>query len=259
MSSQQVDTGAEFRAGADWKFAMMGAFAQPRARRVYTSAELQALAQTFRPGVAAKTVREVLELFVAGGALRKVGHGIYLNRKCIPAAELTEVARHIRNGAVISLQSVLGECGFLNNPSAIATAVLPMSPSKRPNLGDVETQTGDVFRFYGVSERLFPQTADEEWRMLQPGRPCPTFRPEAALLHWLHLASGSRSTMTMPPVDVDMDVLDKELLSELAKEWGMKPVLSAWLSDAKSRDFGEEHVPAARTAAKSIARAKPRV
>ena len=52
-----------------------------------------------------------------------MGSGLFLNSRAVPPAELTEVAAHIRSGAVISLHSVLGECGFLNNPSAIVVAV----------------------------------------------------------------------------------------------------------------------------------------
>lgn len=231
---------AELRAGADWKFAMMGALAEPRARRVYTAAELFETAKRFRPDVAPKTVRTAVDLFVAAGALRRVSNGVYLNRRCMPPATLAEVAGYVRSGAVISLQTVLGECGFLNNPTSMVTAVLPLSPSRHPNVGDIKTQGGDVFRFHGLGERFFPMNRDDEWQLLQPGRPCPMFRPEAALLHWLHLSAGQRSTMTPPPVDVDMDVLDPALLDKLAERWGLRERLQDWLHGARMRGFGDE-------------------
>ena len=236
---QSTEATAEFRAGADWKFAMMGSFSGQRARRVFTSAELQALAQSYRSDVAPKTVRIAVDLFVSAGALRKVGHGIYLNKKCVPATDLTEVAQFIRAGAVISMQSVLGECGFLNNPSVIVTAVVPVIAGKRTNDGEVKTQSGDMFRFAGVPERFFPQTDDDQWRLLQPGRPCAMFRPEAALLQWVYMASEGRG-MTLPPADVDMDMLDPELLTELARRWHLTDALADWHDGAASRDFGQE-------------------
>ncbi|MDO8713989.1 MAG: hypothetical protein Q7K13_05870 [Polynucleobacter sp.] len=54
--------------------------------------------------------------------------------------------------------------------------------------------------------------------MLQQGRACAIFRPEAAVLHWLHLANTNRSQFTMLPVDVDFDVLDADLLNALAEK-----------------------------------------
>jgi len=230
----------ELRSGSEWKFAMMGSFAGSKARRVYTAADLQTAAKVYRPDIAPKTVRAAVELFVSSGALRRVGHGIYLNRRCLPPADLAEIAHHLRAGAVISLQTVLGECGFLNNPTAIVTAVLPVSTTKTPTLGNLTTQTGDTFRFHGISERFFPKNSEEKWKLLQPGRPCEMFRPEAALLQWLHLAGLGRSTMTPPPVDVDMESLDSQLLVELATKWNMESQLNEWINGAKERDFGEE-------------------
>lgn len=232
--------GAGLRGGADWKFALMGGLAMPSARRIFTAAEFQRFVQVYRQGASASTARTVSDMLVSAGALRRVSSGVFLNRRAVPPVELTEVAAHIRSGAVISLHSVLGECGFLNNPSAIVIAVLPTSATKRPRLGEVKTSAGDTFRFYGLAEKFFPTTAQEHWEMLQPGRPCEMFRPEAALIQWLHLAGMKRSTLTLPPVDIDMDQLDQDLLGRLAERWGIGRQLNDWLARARSANFGEE-------------------
>lgn len=257
MNAQAKLESAEFRAGADWKFAMMGSFSEPKSRRVFTAAELHLLAQSYRSDVAPNTVRAAVDLFVSAGTLRRVGHGIYLNRKCVPVAELIEVAQFVRTGAVISLQSVLGECGFLNNPSVMVTAVLPVVTGKRCNDGDVKTKTGDTFRFTGVPERLFPKSDDDQWRMLQPGRACAMFRPEAALLHWVYLSSEGRG-MTPPPVDVDMETLDSELLATLARRWSLSDALADWHDGAAARDFGEESEASIASQTSPKGRAKPK-
>ena len=228
------------RGGADWKFALIGGLSTQSARRIFTAAEFHRFVQDYRPGASASTARSVADMLVSAGALRRVSSGLFLNSRTVPPAELTEVAAHIRSGAVISLHSVLGECGFLNNPSAIVVAVLPTSSTKRPNLGDVETSSGNKFRFFGLAEKFFPMTLEERWEMLQPGRPCEMFRPEAALLQWLYLASIQRSTLTMPPVDVDMEQLDEELLGRLAERWGVGRQLNDWLDQAQTANFGEE-------------------
>lgn len=227
------------RQGADWKFALMGGLANQSARRIFTAAEFHRFVQGYRPNASASTARTVSSMLVSAGALRRVSSGVFLNRRAVPPAELTEVAAHIRAGAVVSLHSVLGECGFLNNPSALVVAVLPTSAAKRPRLGEVETSSGDKFRFFGLAQKFFPTTSEERLEMLQPGRPCEMFRPEAALLQWLHLASMQRSTLTMPPVDVDMEQLDVELLGRLAERWAIRRHLNDWLAQAQAANFGE--------------------
>lgn len=224
----------------DWKFRLLGGLAETGTLRVLTAAEFHKLVLRYRPGASTSTARLLAHSLVQAGALRRVASGVYLNRRCLPPAELTEMAARIRARAVISLQSVLGECGFLNNPSSIVMAVVPTSASKRPNLGEVKTSGGDVFRFYGLAERFFPDTADDRWALYQPGRPCDMFRPEAALLQWLHLAGMKRSTVTPPPMDVDMGQVDEEHLNQLAQRWQLQAELKAWLEQAKSVGFGED-------------------
>lgn len=223
----------------NWKFALMGGLAKQSARRLFTAAEFRHFVQAYRPNASASTARAVSTMLVSAGVLRRVSSGVFLNRRAVPPAELTEVAAHIRAGAVISLHSVLGECGFLKNQSAIVMSVLPTSASKRPRLGEVETSSGDKFRFFGLAEKFFPATSDARWEMLQPGRPCAMFRPEAALLQWLHLASMRRSTLTRPPADVDMEQLDAELLGSLAERWAMRRHLDDWLAQIQAANFGE--------------------
>jgi hypothetical protein len=224
----------------DWKFRLLGSLSETGALRVFTAAEFHNLVLLFRPGASTSTARLLASSLVQAGALRRVASGAYLNRRCLPPAELPEMAGRIRSGAVISLQSVLGECGFLNNTSAIVMAVVPTSANRRPNLGEVETSGGDVFRFYGLAERFFPATDEDRWALYQPGRPCDMFRPEAALLHWLYLAGMKRSAVTPPPTDVDMGRLDEEHLDKLAHRWQLQAELTTWHDRAKSIGYGEE-------------------
>jgi hypothetical protein len=237
--------GADVRGGLDWKFVIMGALSGKTARRIFTAAEFHEFVQAVRPQASTSTARTVAEMLVSANALRRVSSGIFLNLRSTPPAELTEVAAHIRAGAVISLHSVLGGVGFLNNPSAIVTAVLPTSTSKRPRLGEVRTSTGATFRFYGLAEKFFPATEADRFLMLAPGRPCDTFRPEAALLQWLHLSAMQRSSMTPLSTQVDMEELDQELLGELAVRWGLGRALNDWRARAEAANFGEEPEPAA--------------
>ncbi|WP_146204442.1 hypothetical protein [Massilia glaciei] len=171
-------TRTDTRRGADWKFALMAGLAAQSVRRIFTAAEFHYFVQTYRPGASASTARETSNLLASAGTLRRVASGVFLNLRAVPPAELSEADSHIRAGAIISLHTVLGENGFLNNPSGIVTAVLPTSTSKRPRLGEVMTSAGYKFRFYGIAEKFFPMTSEGRFDLLQPGRPCEMFRPE---------------------------------------------------------------------------------
>lgn len=228
------------RRGVNWKFALLGGLAAQGVPRIFSAAEFHQFIQSYRQGASAATARDVAAALISAGALRRVSSGLFLNRRGTPLVELSEAASRLRAGAVISLHSVLGECGFLNNPAAIVTAVLPTSPAKRPRLGETITSSGDVFRFYGVGEKFFPVTPDDSFELLQPGRACDMFRPEAAFLQWLHLGSMERSTLTLPPMDVDMAQLDLELLNRLAARWSLERHLDNWMKEAQRVNFGEE-------------------
>lgn len=215
--------------GAQWRYALLGALERPNAPRVCSTKDLARLVQTVRRNAAPATIRAAIDGLVVAKALFKVSRGLYLNRRARPSVELAEAARHIRQGAVVSLETVLGECGFLNNPAAIVTAVLPFRANCVPNVGAVQTSSGQVFRFSALPARFFPETPSQERKMLQAGRHFPIVKPEVAALHWLHLARSPRSTLREAPQDVDFSVLDTDLLKELAWEWDLARPLQEWI------------------------------
>jgi hypothetical protein len=51
-----------------------------------------------------------------------------------------------------------------------------------------------------------------------------------------------RSTVTPPPMDVDIGQLDEEHLNQLARRWQLQAELKTWLGRAQSVGFGEEPV-----------------
>jgi hypothetical protein len=228
---------------SEWRYQLLGRLEAPGALRVYSTEELIALIRDVRPSAALITARAAVEGLVAANALTKVSKGVFLNRRCTPPTELGEVAQVIRKGAFVSLESVLGECGFLNNPPAIVTAVLPLTATHRPNVGEVRTSGGQVFRFHALPARYFPQSREENRQMMQPGRHYQIFRPEAAALHWLHLAKSVRSKKLQPPQDIDFSVLNLDLLKELAWKWELSSSLAAWMDDIEGRGDTSEPAP----------------
>ena len=189
----------ESRSSSEWRLILLGLLGTPDAPRVCTTQDVAQLLRTVRPRATADTLHSAIDGLVFAGALQKVSRGLFLNRRARPAAELAEATSHIRTGAVVSLETVLGECG-----------------------GEIS------FRFHALPQRFFASSADEELLLHQSGRHCAMAKPEVAALHWLHFWRSPRSSMSTPPQDVDFSVLDEELLERLALKWELAGALQAW-------------------------------
>ncbi|OIP19955.1 MAG: hypothetical protein AUK51_00190 [Comamonadaceae bacterium CG2_30_59_20] len=48
------------------------------------------------------------------------------------------------------------------------------------------------------------------------------------------------NSTSSPPVDVDIDLLDEDLLVTLASRWNLEPQLHQWKSMAQTANFGED-------------------
>ena len=224
----------------DWKIRLLAALRAPDAPRAVKYGELFALTRTVRPSITPVTMRGVLDAFVDAGALRRVGGGLYLNQECAPKTSFAEALHRIRSGAVLSLQSVLGDAGVTNNPTSFPTAVVPIGgpDNARPNVGEHVTEERFVARFHGLPWRFFPEAMGDD--VLDPMKPCPCFRPEKALLDWLHLGTSKHSKLTSPPVEIDLDMLEMDRLHDFARRLDMTEELDAFLERAHAADFGRD-------------------
>lgn len=202
----------------DWKTAALERLAQPGAPRVCGR---DVLVQWLNDGGITSSERTLLralqewELF---GHIGRPTWGVYLNRQVHPLPLLEEAAQIIRPGAVVSLASVLGRAGVLNNPSYWITAVLPSTAVKGPV--DVEATDGTMLRFAHLRPDLIPQ-ADASWAAdaLDPTAFSPTATPEKALMDWVYLSSSARGAARWPlPAlhDLELDDLDADRLDRLA-------------------------------------------
>jgi hypothetical protein len=158
--------------------------------------------------------------------LQRVVRGLFLNRLIAPPPRLCEAAVWLRPGAVVSLQTVLGDCGAWNNFTDWVTAVVPLSSRyTTPSLGRVETQ-GGTFVFRGVPERMLESGAESD--RFVTGVVYRRATPEAALLHWLYLSGSPRSRMSAPPLDLDLGELNLKRLIRLAKAMRLDSDLDSW-------------------------------
>lgn len=209
-----------------WSTRLELALAEPSALRVLDTASIIEVAKNLRREISKPSVERWIQEAVAANRLQRVVRGLFLNRLIVPPPQLCEAAVWLRPGAVISLQTVLGDCGAWNNYTDWVTAVVPLSSRyTTPSLGRVETQ-GGTFVFRGMPERVLEAGAEND--RLVTGVDYRRATPEAALLHWLYLSSSPRSRMSTPPLDLDLGELNLKRLNRLATAMQLDSNLYSW-------------------------------
>ena len=217
-----------------WSTRLELVLAEPGALRVLDTASIIQVAKIVRGDISKPSVERWIQEAVAANRLQRVVRGLFLNRLIASPAQLCEAAVWLRPGAVISLQTVLGDSGVWNNYTPWVTAIVPLSARyTTPSLGRVETG-GGTFVFRGVPERILE--AGPERDRLVTGIDYRRATPEAALLHWLYLSGSPRSRMSTPPLDLDLGSLDLKRLNRLAVEMHLDANLTIW----HDRNVGQE-------------------
>jgi hypothetical protein len=209
-----------------WSTHLELVLAEPSALRVLDTASIIQVANNVRRNISKPSVERWIQEAVAVNRLQRVVRGLFLNRLISPPAQLCEAAVWLRPGAVISLQTVLGDSGVWNNYTPWVTAVVPLSSRyTTPSLGRVETG-GGTFVFRGISERILEIGSERD--RLVTGVDYRRATPEAALLHWLYLSRSPRSRMSTPPLDLDLGALDLKTLTRLATCMRLDTNLTIW-------------------------------
>ena len=209
-----------------WSTRLELVFAEPGSLRVLDTASIIQVAKNVRRDISKPSVERWIRKALAANRLQRVVRGLFLNRLITPPPQLCEAAVWLRPGAVISLQTVLGDSGVWNNYTEWVTAVVPLSSRyTTPSLGRVETE-GGTFVFRGVPEHVLETGAEND--RLVAGVDYRRATPEAALLHWLYLSSSPRSRMSAPPLDLDLGELDLKRLRRLAIGMRLDANLTTW-------------------------------
>jgi hypothetical protein len=217
-----------------WTTRLELALAEPAALRVLDKKSIVSLAKEVRSGVSEPTVERWIQESVSAHRLQRVVRGLYLNRLISPPAQLCEAAVWLRAGAVISLQTVLGDAGVWNNFTDWVTAVVPLSRRyTTPSLGRQETAAG-IFVFRGLPEAVVEAGREED--RLVSGATYRRATPEAAFLHWLYLSNSPRSGMSEPPLDIDLTSLHVPRLNRLSRAMRLSEPLERWLIRAGGAD-----------------------
>jgi hypothetical protein len=217
-----------------WSTRLELILAEPGALRVLNTASIVQVAKNVRLAISKPSVERWIQEAVAANRLQRVVRGLFLNRLVAPAAQLSEAAVWLRSGAVVSLQTVLGDAGVWNNYTDWVTAVVPLSSRyTTPSLGRVEAGAG-TFVFRGMPERVLEAGVERD--RLAAGFDYRRATPEAALLHWLYLSDSPRSRMSAPPWDLDLAALDTKRLKRLSTAMHLDTNFSRW----RERNVGHQ-------------------
>jgi hypothetical protein len=221
-----------------WTTRLELALGEPTALRVLDKRSIVRLARDVQSDISEPTVERWIQEAISAGRLQRVVRGLYLNRLVRRPAQLCEAAVWLRPGAVISLQTVLGDSGVWNNFTEWVTAAVPLARRyTTPSLGSQATAAG-TFVFRGLPEPVLEAGREED--RLVSGITYRRATPEAALLHWLYLSNSPRSRMSPPPLDVDLGALDRRRLNRLARVMRLSEALERWLTHW-GRQAGTRH------------------
>ena len=163
------------------------------------------------------------------GVLRPLTRGLYLNALALPRPQAAEAAAYVRSGAVVSLQTVLGDCAVTNNYSDIVTCVVPIRDGVAPSSRPVKAARIE-FRFHAMPIRFLDERAGALADRLDLDVVYARATAEKALLDWLYLGASPRTKLCGPPLDIALDKLKMSRLRRLAKAMGLGDALADYLS-----------------------------
>jgi hypothetical protein len=188
--------------------------------------------------ISTKQIAGFIENMSKVGVLTAVRKGVYLNNKAWPTPTFAEAACRIRSGAVVSLHTVLGDLGILNNSSSNVYSIVP-APEQgvQPNIASVEVE-GTTFYFNKIKQNIL-EAGDIEDRLV-PMLSYDRATPEAAIVHWIYLASSHTSAMNEPDTQCDLAQLDLERLARLAQACGIEDQITSWVQRCQQRELDDD-------------------
>ncbi len=177
---------------------------------------------------------------VQAGKLRKIRAGIFVNAAGNSGVSPAAAAGFIRRSAVPGLSWVLEQNWILNNFGDVITCTVPMAPGMQtPNVSKVKTPYG-TFQFRALPWRLheLDSLPVVDWRDDHYAHPRAT--PEKAFCDWLYLGQSPRSSLHVPPLDLEFDKFNKSRLRRIVSAMDIKLAFEAWLKKKEQYDNDPE-------------------
>lgn len=177
---------------------------------------------------------EVIRDLVGSRAIHKVHDGVYVNNLLSTMPSPSEALHLVVPNAILSLQTVLGQAGVLNNPVHIYTCVQPSSDETEE--GDVQLSgmrssidnQSPLFHAYTIDKGVMTSGSAEDNIDRSFSHPRATI--ERAFCDWIYLASLEDKVFgSEPPLDCDLEDMDMDRLHRIAEAIGISGRLSNWL------------------------------
>lgn len=205
------------------------------APRVMTVPMIAAAFAHRRERAARNTIFKWIRDQTEAGVLRPVTRGLYLNQLARPQPTAAEAANFVRSGAIVSLQTVLGDAGITNSYSDIVTSVLPARGRVAQSSRSV-VANGIEYRFHAMPARLLEDEAGDLEDRMDLDVLYPRATPEKGLLDWIYLGDSPRTKLAPPPFDVDVERLDTRRLKRLAERMQLSKHLKKYLDRKRQYD-----------------------
>ncbi|MCA3268136.1 MAG: type IV toxin-antitoxin system AbiEi family antitoxin domain-containing protein [Azospirillum sp.] len=186
-------------------------------------------------GISRASLFRTIDRAIASGMLERLCRGVYLNLRRRTKAKYADATEYVRPGAVVSLQTVLGDAGLLDNfTTDMVTCVVPR-PHERTS---VTVPRGIRNFFFNVMAE--PAALPEMGFPILDGEGYKRATPELAFCHWLYLSLQPRSEMTAPSFEIDMDRMSMKKIRAISEKIGIGNGLKTWLAGKKTRDASDD-------------------
>jgi len=222
----------------DWRKSLYECLKDFDAPRLLSNTELQTFASNNGIDVSPRQIQIFIERMKELDILSPVRRGLYLNNRAWPAPTYAEAANRIRAGSVVSLLTVLGDAGVMNNSTSNIYSVLPASEGTEPYLAPVMSE--DVNFYFSRMKREILEAGDPNDRLV-PMLPYKRATPEAAIVHWLYLANTRRSALKEPDTQCDVELLDLDRLRRLARASALESEVFSWIDRCRKRGEDDDN------------------
>ncbi len=186
-------------------------------------------------GTSRASLFRTIDRAIANRMFERLCRGVYLNLRRQPKASYADATEYVCPGAIVSLQTVLGDAGVLDNfTTDMVTCVVPR-PQEKTSVTvprDIRNFTFNVMAApAALPEMGFPILTGEGYRRATP---------ELAFCHWLYLSLQPRSEVTSPSLEIDTGRMAMKKVRAIAEKIGIGHELETWLHRKKLRDANDD-------------------
>jgi hypothetical protein len=115
------------------------------------------------------------------------------------------------------------------------TCIVPIRDGIAPSSRAVKAERIE-FRFHAMPVRLLDERAGALADRMDIDVSYARATPEKALLDWIYLGASSRTKLSSPPLDIDLDKLNLPRLRRLAKAMGISSLFTDYLASKSAYD-----------------------